>query len=170
MACISGSFILIYIKGLSVLRFVFRVFDFSRGGVFEFSSFRVFLGSGFSSLRVFCLDPFACSEEPPEAGGDHDADYHGEWEAPPDLFHSADEVHAEEACDECGEHEYDGYGGEHFHDSRHVVVDDVGVGVHCGVEDGVVDGGHLARLAHLDVDVLDHVGVEFVDGEFELEF
>lgn len=90
-------------------------------------------------------------------------------EAPGDLFHAVYQVHAEEAGNECGEHEDNADAGEHLHDGTHVVVDDIGVSIHRGVEDVGVDIGRLSCLAHLNAHVLYHVCIEFVDGQFELE-
>ena len=85
------------------------------------------------------------------------------------MLHAVDEVHAEEAGYERREHQDNADACEHLHDRTHVVVNQVGVGVHRGVEDVRVDVRCLASLAHLDADVFYHVCVELVDGQFELE-
>ena len=100
---------------------------------------------------------------------DTDGEEECEGEAQCSAFHAVHEVHAEEAGYECGEHEDNADAGEHLHDGAHVVVDDVGVCVHRGVEDVGVDVGGLASLTHLNANVLYHVSVKFVDGQFELE-
>lgn len=84
------------------------------------SCHNLFHGRG---LYVFCLFhnlrgglyPFLVSEEPPEQYGDADGKYQCHREAPPDMLHAIDEVHAEEGCYECGKHHDDGDGGKHLH-------------------------------------------------------
>ena len=56
-----------------------------------------------------------------------------------------------------------------LHDGAHVVVDDAGIGFHGGVENVGVNIGGFTGLVHLDGNVFNQVGVEFVDGQFELE-
>ena len=118
----------------------------------------------------FCLNPSLSLEIPHKYDGDSNGKSECKWESPPCIFHSVDEVHAEEAGYQSGEHEYDTDTGEHLHHSTHVVVDDVGIGIHGGVEDVGIDVGGLPCLTHLDVYVLYHVCIQFVDGEFELQF
>ena len=56
------------------------------------------------------------------------------------------------------------------HQARHIVVDDVGIGFHRRVEDVGVDIRCLPRLVHLNGDVFNEVGIEFIDRQFELQF
>lgn len=91
-------------------------------------------------------------------------------EAPPYILNARDKVHTEDTGHQRGEHENDAHTRHLFHGARHVVVDDAGVGFHCRVENVGVDIGGFACLVHLDGDVFDKVGVEFVDGQFEFEF
>ena len=85
------------------------------------------------------------------------------------MLYAVEEVHAKEAGNQCGEHEHDADGGHGLHHGVSVVVDDAGVGVHCGVEDVGVDVSGLAGLVHLDGHVLNEVGVQLIDGQLELE-
>ncbi len=119
-------------------------------------------------LRTASYPCFAL-EVPHEEDGDAYGEEECKGEAPRGGFHAVDEIHAEETGDEGREHEDDADAGEHLHDGAHVVVDDVGIGVHRGVENVGIDVGGLACLAHLDADVFYHVCVEFVDGQFELQ-
>ena len=109
-------------------------------------------------------------EVPPEDDDEYYRDEECQGEAPPYMLHAVDKVHTEVAGYEGGEHEDDAPRGHHLHDVRHVVVDDVGIGVHRRVENVGVDEARLAGLTHLDVDVLDEVRVQFVDGQLELQF
>ena len=110
------------------------------------------------------------AQNPPCGARNDDGYEQGEGEAEGTVLHAVDEVHAEERRDQGGEHHDDTHGGERTHHGVHVVVDDTGVGVHRRFEDVGIDAGGLARLAHLDVDVLDEVGVELIDLELELQF
>ena len=116
------------------------------------------------------LNPCFALEIQQEGEGYAYGKHEGEGETPLCGFHAVDEVHAEEAGYECGEHEYDVDAGEHLHDGVHVVVDEIGIGVHRGVEDVCVDVCGFACLTHFDAYVFYHVGVQFVDGEFEFQF
>ena len=118
----------------------------------------------------FLLYPCFVFEIPHKGNGDANGEEECEGEAPANLLHAVYQVHAEEAGNERGEHQDNADAGEHLHDGAHVVVDDVGISVHCGVKDVSVDVGGLAGLTHFDANVLYHVCVEFVDGQFELEF
>ena len=121
-------------------------------------------------LEKALSNPGFPSEDAIEESGDDDGEHNHHGEAPPRGFHAVDEIHSEDARDECGEHEDDGNARHLFHDARHVVVDDAGVGFHCGVKDVGVDVGGFSCLVHLNRDVFDEVGVQFIDGQFELQF
>ena len=120
-------------------------------------------------FSYFCSNPGFTLEIPHEEHSDTPRNGECKRKSPPYILHSVDYVHTQQAGYQCGEHEYDADAGEHLHHSAHVVVDDVGVCVHGGIEDVGVDVGGLTRLAHLNVDVLNHVGIQFVDGKFELQ-
>ena len=85
------------------------------------------------------------------------------------VLHAVDEVHTEERCYQRGQHEDDGSRGQRTHDGVHVVVDNRLVGVHRRLQDVGVDAGGLACLRHLDVDILDEVGVQLVYLQLELQ-
>ena len=85
------------------------------------------------------------------------------------MFHSIDQVHSKQTGDQRGEHQDNGDTGKHLHDAAHVVVDNVGIRVHCGIQDVGVDIGGFSSLTHLDVDILDHVGIQLIDGQFEFQ-
>ena len=107
------------------------------------------------------------SEEPPanarNANGEDDSDD----ESPGFGFHTVDEVHAKHRGDQRGNHHDDGDGGQGTHHRVHIVVDDTLVGIHRRFQDVGVDEGGFACLCHLDVDILDEVGIEFVNLQFE---
>ena len=86
------------------------------------------------------------------------------------CLHAVHEVHSEERCHQRREHHHDGYHGERAHHGVHVVVDDARIGVHRRFQNVGVDVRQFASLAHLDVHVLDEVGVEFIYLQFELQF
>ncbi len=116
----------------------------------------------------YCLNPRFVLEVPHEGNRDAYRKEECEGEAPSGAFHTVHEVHTKETGDERGEHEDNADAGEHLHHLTHVVVDEVGIGVHRGVEDVGVDVCCLARLAHLDTHVLYHICVQFVNGQLEL--
>ena len=91
-------------------------------------------------------------------------------EAPGIALQSVGDVHAIQRGDERGRHHDDGDRGQRTHHRVHVVVDDARVGVHGRLQDVRVDAGGLACLRHLDVDVLDEVGVKLVHLQLELQF
>ena len=106
---------------------------------------------------------------PPKEEGQDDGDDDGEGEAPRTGLHSVEEIHAEQAGDEGRHHQEHGHERQRLHHRGHIIIDDIGVGVHGRFEDVGVDACHLARLVHLDADVLDEVGIEFVNGQLELQ-
>ena len=116
------------------------------------------------------LNPTNAPEEPHEEEGDDDGGDDGQGEAPNPMLHAVEQVHTEDAGDECGEHENDAHRGHRFHRLVHVVADDRSVGFDGRFENVGVDVGGFTGLTHLDIDVFNHIGVEFVDGEFELQF
>ena len=123
----------------------------------------------FAIISRYGSYPGLATGVPPEEKGGNEGNDDGKGEAEGVMFQAVDEVHAEEAGDQCRHHEEHADERERLHHRRHIVVDDVGVGVHGGFEDVGVDASHLARLVHLDAYVLDEVGVEFVDGQLELQ-
>lgn len=116
------------------------------------------------------LNPADAPEEPNKENGDDDGSGDGDGETPRPMFHAVEQVHTEDAGDEGGEHENDAHRGHRFHRLVHVVADDRGVSVDGRFEDVGVDTGGFARLTHFDVDVFDHVGVEFVDRKLKFQF
>ena len=106
---------------------------------------------------------------PWKCGDNNRYDYrHDEAEAV--FLESVYEVHAEERGDERRQHHDDRHGGERTHHGVHVVVDDGRVGVHRRLEDVRIDVRGLTCLRHLDVYVLDKVGVQLVHLQLELQF
>ena len=103
------------------------------------------------------------AEEPPGESCSADGNDEGEDKAKGFLLHAVDKVHTEERRDERGEHHDDGDAGERSHDGVHVVVDDALIGIHRRLKDVGVDARRLAGLRHLDADVLDEVGIKFVN-------
>ena len=85
-------------------------------------------------------------------------------------FHTIDEVHTKEAGDERRKHHDDADRSERTHHGVHVVVDNAGIGVHRRLQNVGVDIGRFSCLGHLDVDIFDEVGVEFVYLKFEFQF
>ena len=116
------------------------------------------------------LYPGLAAEQPIEYARHDKREDDNEQEAPPRILQSRHEVHTEDAGDERGKHEDNGHGSHLFHDASHIIIDNAGVGLHGRVENVGVDIRRLAGLVHLDGDVLDEVGVEFVHGEFEFQF
>ena len=110
------------------------------------------------------------SEEPPTGTRNANGEDDGDDESPGLGFHTVDEVHTEHRGDQRGYHHDDGDGGQGTHHRVHIVVDDTLVGVHRRFQDVGVDEGGLAGLCHLDVDILDEVGIEFVNLQFEFQF
>ena len=110
------------------------------------------------------------TEEPPAGTRNANGEYDCDDESPGLGFHTVDEVHAEHRGDECRNHHDDGDGCKRTHHRIHIVVDDTLIGVHCRFQDVGVDEGGLAGLCHLDIDILDEVGIQFVNLEFELQF
>ena len=85
------------------------------------------------------------------------------------MFHAVYQVHTEQTGNQRGEHQDNADAGEHFHDAAYIIINNTGVSVHCRVKDVVIDVTGLAGLTHLDIDVLDHVGIQLIDGQFELQ-
>ena len=110
------------------------------------------------------------AENGPEEEGDEGGDDECDDESVLAVLHAVDEVHAEEAGHEGGEHEHNRHRGEGTHHGVHVVVDDARVGVHGRLEDVAVDVRRLAGLTHLDVYVFYQVGVQLVDLQLEFQF
>ena len=110
------------------------------------------------------------TQNPPCDARNEDGDDNGNEESVTALLHAVDEIHAEERGYQRGKHEDDGDRREGTHGGVHVVVDDAGIGVHRRFQDVRIDGGSLAGLRHLDVDVLDEVGVQLVHLQLELQF
>ena len=114
-------------------------------------------------------NPRFSAEQGIEHGGyEHGAACH-KRESPPRSFHAVDQVHTEDTCDKRGEHQDDGDGSHLLHDARHAIVDDAGVSLHGGVQDVCVNVGSLSGLIHLNGNVLNKVGIHFIDGQFELQ-
>ncbi len=87
------------------------------------------------------------------------------------VLHAVDEVHAEQGGDQRRQHHDDtDTEVKRTHRGVHVVVDDARIGVHRRFQDVGVDAGGLSRLRHLDVDVLDEVGIQLVHLQLELQF
>lgn len=119
---------------------------------------------------MYSSKPLAFSEIPPTEYGEYGRDDDCNEESPSTLFHAVDEVHAKEACHEGWQHDDHVEAREQTHHLVHVVVDEVGIGIHGGVEDVGVYGSHFACLLHLDVHVFDEFGIEVVDRQSELKF
>ena len=85
------------------------------------------------------------------------------------CLHAVDEVHTKETGYQRGEHHKNGYRGERTHHCVHVVIDDARIGVHGRFKNVGIDVGGLSRLSHLDIDILDKVGIQLVDLELELQ-
>ena len=100
----------------------------------------------------------------------HDGEDDGDGEAPPHFFHARNQVHTEDTCHERRNHEDDIEARHLLHQARHIVVDDVGISFHRRVEDVGVDIRCLPRLVHLNGDVLNEIGIEFIDRQFKLQF
>ena len=110
------------------------------------------------------------SENPPTDNGNQGGQYQRKDKSPWFFLDAVDEVHAEERGYQRGEHHDDGDRRERSDDGVHVVVDNALIGVHRRLQDVAVDVGGLAGLCHLDVHVLNEVGVQFVNLQFELQF
>ena len=110
------------------------------------------------------------AEEPPTHARYADGEDDGDDESPWFFFHAIDEVHAKHRGDQRWYHHDNGDGGQGTHHSVHVVVDDTLIGVHCRFQNVRVDECGFAGLRHLNVDVLNQVGVYFVNLQFELQF
>lgn len=75
-------------------------------------------------------NPSAFSKEPVEKARDGQRAHDDDWHAPCSCFHTIEEVHAENTGYKGGNHENKTDARELFHDTRHVVVDDAGIGFH----------------------------------------
>ena len=109
------------------------------------------------------------AEEPPCSARNTNRNEEGKDESVGVLLHAVDQVHAKERGNERGEHHDNGDAGERTHHCVHIVVDDAAIGVHRRFQDVGVDAGRFACLRHLDVDVLDKVGVQLVNLQLELQ-
>ena len=110
------------------------------------------------------------AEEPPTHARYADGEDDGDDESPWFFFHAIDEVHAKHRSDQRRYHHNDGDGCQGTHHGVHVVVDDALVGVHRRFQNIGVDKRRLAGLCHLNINIFDEVGIQFVDLEFELQF
>ena len=110
------------------------------------------------------------AEEPPTHARYADGEDDGDDESPRFFFHAIDEIHAKHRGDQRWYHHDDGDGGQGAHHGVHVVVDDTLIGVHRRFQNVRVDECCFTSLGHLDVDILNQAGVQFVDLEFELQF
>lgn len=117
---------------------------------------------------LFCVlfadlqQSFAFQYPPGDARDDY-RHYDGDEETVRRVLHAIDEVHAEHRGDECWEHHNDTHRGEGTHYGVHVVVDDARVGVHGRLQNVRVDAGGFPCLRHLNVDILNQVGVALID-------
>ena len=120
---------------------------------------------------IFCLlNPGFPAEEPVKAARYQYRQHAYQREGPPGCFQPVDHVHSEDTGDERGEHEDDGHGGHLFHHRSHIIINNVGIGFHGGVQDVGIDVGGFARLVHLDGDVLNQIGVKLIHRQLELQF
>ena len=112
---------------------------------------------------MFKSEPLVAAEPPQGCHGGEYREDDGDDETPAPRLHAVDEVHTEERGNERREHDNHVERREQTHHTVHVVVDDIGIGVHRRVENVGVDVGGLTGLLHLDVHVLDEFGVKFID-------
>ena len=109
------------------------------------------------------------AEKPPSHARNHERNHDGKDKSPRAILHTVDQIHTKHRGDERRYHHDNRHRGEGTHHRVHVVVDDAAVGVHRRLKDVGVDGGGLSGLRHLDVDVLDEVGVQLVNLQLELQ-
>ncbi len=113
--------------------------------------------------------PLVAQHHPAE-GADGKRHDERDGKSPGIVLQAIGDVHAIQRGDERGRHHDDGDRGERTHHRVHVVVDDARVGVHRRLQDVGVDAGGLSGLRHLDIDILNEVGVELVHLQLELQF
>ena len=109
------------------------------------------------------------AENGPEEEGDEGGDDECDDESVLAVLHAVDEVHAEEAGDKGWKHQENRHRGQRTHHIVHVVVDNAAVSVHRRLQDIGIDIRGFLGLAHLDINVLNHVGVELVDLQLEFQ-
>ena len=85
------------------------------------------------------------------------------------MLHAVDEVHTEHGGDEGWEEDDHVERREESHHRVHIIINNVRIGVHRGVEDVDVDGCRLTCLVHLNVHVLNEFGIQFIDWQTELQ-
>ena len=100
---------------------------------------------------------------------DDNTDDNGDYETEGIRLYAVDQVHTEERGYQRGQHENDGHTCQRTHEGVHVVVDNRLVGIHRRLQNVGIDAGGFASLSHLDVDVFDEVGVQFVNLQLELQ-
>ena len=113
-------------------------------------------------------EPFMPENEPCDDRNCHRKN-HSEDKSPRCILHAVHQIHAEQRGDERGAHHHDRHRRQRTHHRIHIIINNRGIGVHRRLQDVGVDRGGLAGLRHLDVHVLDEVGIEFVDLQFELQ-
>ena len=112
--------------------------------------------------------PFMPEYEPCSDRNSH-RKHHCEDKSPCRIFHAVYQVHTEQRGDERGAHHHDRHRRQRTHHRIHIIINNGRIGVHRRLQDVGVDLGGLGGLRHLDVHVLDEVGIEFVDLQFELQ-
>ena len=110
------------------------------------------------------------AEEPPTHARYADRKDDGDDKSPGLRFHAIDEVHAKHRGDQRRYHHNDSDRRQGTHHRVHIVVNDTLVGVHRRFQNVRVDECCFTSLGHLDVDILNQVGVQFVDLELEFQF
>lgn len=105
------------------------------------------------------LNPTLPSKKKEGRTGYEEGEAKDKRESPPRVFHAVHQVHTIQTGNQGGEHEDDADGRHGAHHHTHVVVDDIGVGVHRRIENVGIDIGGFACLVHLNRDVFNEVGV-----------
>ena len=115
-------------------------------------------------------NPCALAEQPIENSSDNERSQHHYGEAPCPKLHAVDEVHTKQTGDKRREHQDNANTGHLLHHVRHIIVDNIGVSIHCRIKNVWVDIGGFPCLIHLNVDILDEVSVQLIHRELELQF
>ena len=106
--------------------------------------------------------PFVTENPPCNARNCH-RNNHGKDKSPGFTLHTVDEVHTEHRGHQGRNHHEDGHRCQRTHHRIHIIVNNTLVSIHRRLKNVRVDAGGLSGLGHLNIHVLNEVGVQFVD-------
>ena len=84
--------------------------------------------------HLMASNPCALAEQPIENSSDNERSQHHYGEAPCPKLHAVDEVHTKQTGDKRGKHQDNADAGHLLHHARHIIVNNIGVSIHCRIK------------------------------------